>query len=612
MINTLRKKWRSTTIGRSASVLTRADQRKVALVVVAQILLSVLDLIGVALIGVLGALAISGENAQREGSRILGLLTRVGLADNSLSFQATIIGLTAASLLIGRSLMSVFFSRKTMFFLSRRGARISANLVSRLLNQNLLFIQARTSQSLLYSVTTGINTIVLGVLGTVISLISDSALLLVMAIGLFAVDPTIALSTLLVFSSLVFVLYRLLHVRVRELGTKDAFYSIQVNEKIVEVLSSYRESVVRNRRVYYAREIGDLRMQQANISAELAFMPGISKYVIETTVILGALILGGAQFILNDPIHAITTLSIFLAAGSRIAPAVLRLQQAALQIKGSLGSAGPTLDLLEEIGSSYELEEISDHIDRDHLGFKAQIELQNITFTYPNKNVPALDNVSLTISEGSTVAVVGSSGAGKTTLVDVILGVLSPQRGNVTISNRPPLVAIAKWSGALSYVPQDVTISNGTIQDNVALGYPEISINESDIWRSIELAQLKDFVSELPQGLSTRTGEHGSRMSGGQRQRLGIARALFTNPKLLVLDEATSALDGQTEQAISESIATFKGKVTVLMIAHRLSTARNADQVIYMSGGKVISQGSFEAVRQAVPEFDAQARLMGL
>jgi ABC-type multidrug transport system fused ATPase/permease subunit len=612
MINSLRKKWRSTTIGRSASVLTRADQRKVALVVVAQILLSVLDLIGVALIGVLGALAISGENAQREGSRILGLLTRLGLADNSLSFQATIIGLTAASLLIGRSLMSVFFSRKTMFFLSRRGARISANLVSRLLNQNLLFIQDRTSQSLLYSVTTGINTIVLGVLGTVISLISDSALLLVMAIGLFAVDPTIALSTLLVFSSLVFVLYRLLHVRVRELGTKDAFYSIQVNEKIVEVLSSYRESVVRNRRVYYAREIGDLRMQQANISAELAFMPGISKYVIETTVILGALILGGAQFILNDPIHAITTLSIFLAAGSRIAPAVLRLQQAALQIKGSLGSAGPTLDLLEELGSSYELEEISDHIDRDHLGFKAQIELQNVTFTYPNKNVPALDNVSLTIAEGSTVAVVGSSGAGKTTLVDVILGVLSPQQGNVTISNRPPLVAIAKWSGALSYVPQDVSISNGTIQENVALGYPEISINESDIWRSIELAQLKDFVSELPQGLSTMTGEHGSRMSGGQRQRLGIARALFTNPKLLVLDEATSALDGQTEQAISESIATFKGKVTVLMIAHRLSTARNADLVIYMSGGKVISQGSFEAVRQAVPEFDAQARLMGL
>ena len=612
MFNFLRTKWRGTTIGRSASVLTRSDQKKVLVVVTAQIMLSVLDLIGVALIGVLGALAISGENSQREGSRILGLLTKMGIADNSLSFQAAVIGLSAASLLIGRSLLSVFFSRKTMFFLSRRGARISANLVSRLLSQNLLFIQARTSQSLLYSVTTGINTIVLGVLGTFISLISDSALLLVMAIGLFAVDPTIALSTLFVFSSLVFVLYRLLHVRVRELGTRDAFYSIQVNEKIVEVLSSYRESVVRNRRVYYAREIGDLRMQQANISAELAFMPGISKYVIETTVILGALILGGTQFIYNDAIHAITTLSIFLAAGSRIAPAVLRLQQSALQIKGSLGAAGPTLDLLEELGSSYELEEIADFVDRVHSGFEPKIEIMNVSFTYPNKKIPALDSISLSIPQGSTVAVVGSSGAGKTTLVDVILGVLSPQQGAVRISNLSPLVAISKWSGALSYVPQDVSIANGTITENVALGYPASAIHEEEIWSALELAQLSDFVKELPQGLDTMTGEHGSRMSGGQRQRLGIARAFFTNPKLLVLDEATSALDGQTELAISDSIASFKGKVTVVMIAHRLSTARHADVVVYMSGGRIIAQGTFESVRQAVPEFDQQARLMGL
>jgi ABC-type multidrug transport system fused ATPase/permease subunit len=164
----------------------------------------------------------------------------------------------------------------------------------------------------------------------------------------------------------------------------------------------------------------------------------------------------------------------------------------------------------------------------------------------------------------------------------------------------------------LSYVPQDVSIANGTITENVALGYPVSAIHEEEVWSALELAQLSDFVKELPQGLATMTGEHGSRMSGGQRQRLGIARALFTNPKLLVLDEATSALDGQTELAISESIASFKGKVTVVMIAHRLSTARHADVVVFMSGGKIIAQGTFESVRQAVPEFDQQARLMGL
>jgi ABC-type multidrug transport system fused ATPase/permease subunit len=578
----------------------------------AQISLSILDLVGVALAGVLGALAISGVESQKSGSRILGLLTKLGLADKSLSVQATVIGLSAASLLISRSLLSVYFTRKTMFFLSRRGARISANLVSRLLTQNLLFIQARTSQSLLYAVTNGINTIVLGVLGTVISIISDSALLIVMTLGLFVVDPLIASSTFIVFSILVFMLYRLLHVRVRQLGNLDAKYSIQVNEKIIEVLTSYRESVVRNRRVYYAREIGELRFQQSNVTAELSLLPGISKYVIETTVILGALILGATQFLLNDAVHAIATLSIFLAAGSRIAPAVLRLQQGALQIKGSLGSAGPTLELLEELGTSYELEEVSDELDRTHPGFLPEIVLDSVTFKYSETKPPALNNVSLRIPSGSSVAIVGSSGAGKTTLVDVILGVLNPQEGKVSISGKAPLSAIAHWPGALSYVPQDVVISNGTIRQNVSLGYPQDKVAEEEIWKSLKLAQLEEFVLGLPEKLETPTGEHGSKMSGGQRQRLGIARALFTEPKLLVLDEATSALDGQTEMSISNAISALRGSVTVVMIAHRLSTARNADFVVYMEKGSILASGTFDQVRNEIPNFDSQAKLMGL
>lgn len=612
MIQRLRKKWKSTTIGRSASVLSRNDQKKIVTVIFVQVFLSLLDLIGVALIGVLGALAISGVASQRSGSRILSLLTLLKLNDKSLALQAAAIGISAATLLIGKSLLSVFFARKTMFFLSRRGARISANLFSRLLQQNLLFVQSKSTQSLLYSVTTGTSQIVLGVLGTFISLVSDSALLIVMSVGLFVVDPIIAATTFVVFSSLVFILYQLLHKRVRELGNKDAMYTIKANQKIVEVLTAYRESVVRNRRIYYAREIGDIQMQRANVSAELSFMPGVSKYVIETTVVVGALLLGSIQFLMNDAVHAIATLSIFLAAGSRIAPAVLRMQQGALQIKGSLGSAGPTLDLLEELGTSYELEDIADEIDREHLGFEPSIVISNVSFSYPNSSRIAVSNINLSIPAGTSVALVGSSGAGKTTLVDVILGILMPSEGKVEISGFAPLTAISRFPGALSYVPQDVVISSGTIRGNVAQGYPEHLVSDSDVSQALAMSQLSEFVADLPNGLSTQTGERGTSMSGGQRQRLGIARALYTNPRLLVLDEATSALDGQTEQAISLAIQSLKGKVTVLMIAHRLSTARNADLVVYMNQGIVEASGSFDEVRKLIPNFDKQAKLMGL
>jgi ABC-type multidrug transport system fused ATPase/permease subunit len=197
-------------------------------------------------------------------------------------------------------------------------------------------------------------------------------------------------------------------------------------------------------------------------------------------------------------------------------------------------------------------------------------------------------------------------------LVDVLLGVLRADTGLISISGKPPLEAISDWPGAISYVPQNVTISNGTFRENVGLGYPVEVVTDELVWSALETAQLANFVRDLPLGLDTPVGERGAKISGGQRQRLGIARAMFTHPKLLVLDEATSSLDGQTEADISDAIQQLKGSVTVVMIAHRLSTVRNADKVIFMDKGKILARGSFEEVRMSIPDFDNQAKLMGL
>ena len=608
----IRKRWRKTTIGRSARVLSRRDQRKIIAVVILQIGLGLLDLIGVALIGVLGALAVSGVSSRQPGNRVGSALNLLQISEMTFQAQAAILGILATFILISRTLFSVFFTRRTLFFLSRRGAVISANLVSRLLTQSLLMIQSKTTQESLYAVTYGVNTITVGVLGTTVSLISDVSLLLVMSIGLFIVDPTIALGTFLVFAIIGIALYRLLHVRAGTLGLKNTELQIHGNEKIVEVLSSYRESVVRNRRSYYAREIGNIRMSLANTQAELSFMPYISKYVIETTVVLGALAISGLQFLLQDATHAVATLAVFLAAGTRIAPAVLRVQQGGIQIRSSLGAATPTLDLIETIGDAPLGEDAEDTVDIIHNGFSAKVEISNATLTYPEKDITAIHEINLSIPNGSTVAFVGPSGAGKTTLIDVLLGVLTPDSGEILISGLPPLQAVSKWPGAIAYVPQDVVISNGTVRENIGIGYPIEVVTDELVESAIKIANLSNFVKGLPQGLETQMGERGTKISGGQRQRLGIARAMFTKPQLLVLDEATSSLDGETEASITNAIQELRGTTTVIMIAHRLSTIRDADIVVYLAEGKVIAKGTFEEVREKVPDFERQAKLMGL
>ena len=606
------KSWQDSGLLKAVNLLPSSDRKKFPLVICIQIIFGMLDLIGVAIVGVLGALAVSGVESRQPGDRV-GLVLRIfHLNGLSLQQQASILGLVATCVLVTKTIFSMYFIRKTLHFLSYRGAQISSLLIQKLFSQTLLSVQKKSNQQTVYALTTGVTAISVGVIGASVNLISDISLLLIMGVGLFIVDPIMAGSVLILFGSIAFALYRFMQVRARILSKVQTDLGILGNEKIIEVLNSYRESLVRNRRNYYTRLISDIRSKIANATAEISFMPYISKYIIEIAIVLGALLVSALQFATQDARHAVATLSIFLAASTRIAPAVLRLQQGLVSIKANIAQGGPTLELIEEFGLSNVIEVTADIVDFDHVGFVPKVVLTNVNLTYPSAKVPALANINFEINPGQVVAFVGPSGAGKTSLIDVLLGVITPNSGQILISDKSPVETISKWPGAIGYVPQNVVISNDSIRNNVSLGFPFNESHTSYIFESLEKAQLSEMVANLPDGIDSHVGDRGTKLSGGQRQRLGIARALFTRPRLLVLDEATSALDGETEELISSSIHLLRGKVTVVLVAHRLSTVRAADRIYYMEEGQIMAAGTFEEVRAKIPNFDRQAKLMGL
>jgi len=605
-------KFSESTLGRSLGLLTKLEKQKVIGVIAIQIILGLLDLVAIAIVGVLSALAVTGVQSRGPGNRVSSVLQFIGIDNLEFRTQVAILGIGAAVILISRTVFSVYFSRKILYFLSFKASTLSSRLFSRTIQEPLLTIRSKSSQGLLFALTTGVATITMGILGTAAILIADFSLLIIMAIGLFALDPILATSTLLVFGTISWILFKLLNTRAQTLGEKNAALSVEGNSKILEALASYREIVVSHRRSNYSIEVSKTRYELAETVAELSFMPNISKYVIESAVVFGALAVAGVQFVLKDATNAVATLAVFLAAGARIAPAVMRIQQGAVSMKGSIGAATPTLNLIDELNKVSDFPQEEQRLIIHHDGFIPEVIVENVTLTYPNSLKPALDKVSINIRPGSFVALVGSSGAGKTSLVDVLLGILTPTSGVIQLSKMSPLDAFQKWPGAVSYLPQDIEIIDGSIKDNLCLGLDPKLIPEELFWEAIDAAQLRSLVESLPQGLNAQMGERGMKISGGQRQRLGIARALLSKPDLIILDEATSALDGETEFKVTESLLALKGKVTIVMIAHRLSTIREADQIFYLENGEIVASGNFEELKKSHPHFAEQAQLMGL
>ena len=593
-------------------LLEKKDRLKLFLVLIINTFLAFLDLFGVALIGITSAILVRGLQGLAAGdqvTRFLELLNLDGLPQRSLLI---LLGGSAIFFFILKTILSVYFLRKTLRYMSIRNAQISSSLVSKMLNRPVEKIFSKPIQHQIYNVTGGVERLVGGAVTSLVAIASDLVLLLVILVGLMLVDPITSAGTFVVFTGIAFLLYFLLHKRVTILNTKSAYQSIYFNQKVSEGINSFRDLFIKGGREFYVNEIRKTKMQLAGYDAEIRFIPNISKYTIEVSVILGIAVIAGIQFYLFDSNRAIAVISVFLAASTRIAPAIIRLQQNVISVRSSLSAAKPTFELIDELKGVKELGRIETVISTNHADFLPRVKLSNLRFTYSDSVDDTIRDISLEVIEGKFIAFVGPSGGGKSTLIDLILGLLAPSSGSIAISGFTPVDAIKKWPGSIGYVPQDVFIENSTVKENICLGFNPESVPDDLVWQALQLADLSDFVKGLEGQLSYKISDAGKNLSGGQRQRLGIARALLTKPKVVIFDEATSALDAETENRVSESILKLTGECTVIFIAHRLSVVRSADMIYYLDKGKIINQGTFEELRKLNADFNNQANFMGI
>lgn len=414
---------------------------------------------------------------------------------------------------------------------------------------------------------------------SILQLFTEGCVCVVLVVYLFIMDKSITIGVGAILSLFLLVFYRGFKKYLNHVGNENRKYAARITQWLQQSFGGIKEAKILEREDYFLNQFDYNYKKSASYDRKYRFLQVAPRPIMEMVFVAAILaviivkLLNGTQ-----SAYFVSTLSVFAIAAFRLMPSMNRItnyMSVLMFTKGSVEKVYHDLQEVERLEKNKPVETADVSLE-----LKKEIQIRNLSFRYPDASENVLENISFTIPKNRSIAFIGPSGAGKTTLADIILGVLEPTAGQICVDGIDIQNCMSAWHKNIGYIPQSIYLMDASIRENVAFGIPEEQIDETCLRRALEEAQLKEFVDSLPEGLDTVIGESGVRLSGGQRQRIGIARALYNDPDVLVLDEATSALDNETEKAVMDAIDRLAGNKTLIIIAHRLTTITNCD-VIY-------------------------------
>lgn len=572
-------------------------------------LVALIDLIGILAIGFLAAsVALFVANGSDSGRTLeLGGLSIPALTAKTLPVAAVAILI----LFIAKAVFSIILTRKLAGLLARIEAKIARKVAAASYGKNMGDTRRYSPEEVYFAVQIGSPTTVNTLLNAFGTLIAESVLFTLVLVAFFVVDPLSAIGAIgYIVVVAILTQYFIGHL-MQNLSIKINNGAVETGSVISDLGSVVREATILSKKDFFLDRLHKIRMNMASSAADQYVLGGMPRYIVETALVIAVALFVLLQAGRGDLVAAAGTIGVFLSGGLRLTASLLPLQGALLSIKQSIPATETTLKILETGRSSSIGSKDSAKSTRQTVDKGLEVRFEAVSFSYTDSD-PTLKNVSFVVQPGEQVAFIGPSGSGKSTAADLILGLLTPNSGSASISQMEPSEFVKSNPGLIAYVPQEPAMVRGTILENIALGCEINSVDMNSVLEAVQSSNLNEVIEQLPEGLNTDIGKRKDELSGGQLQRIGLARALYSKPKLLILDEATSALDAQSEDAIRAALDKLKGEVTVILIAHRLHTVQRTDKIFLLEKGELLDSGTFKEIAERNQTIKSMVELMKL